>query len=358
MGKFFRPQGPARPSSAERRINPRTTDVDELFHRDFYLGRNPRSPTFQRTVTEERVKHLSETIEEYRSDETNKADLGSFPVPYLGRLHIGRLGQSYYVLDGQHRVQALLRWYEAHKVDFPVHLVIRECNDLDQMKEYFRSINNHLPQEDIMAFESTMDACEAVKMHLLATYPKHISGALNPMHPNINTESLATYLVNLLRTRQGVASYEMPDCGGIIELLEEENRRVGLVMKRGDLAAYDKATTAPKQGFYLTGAVRSANAPAGVAVRAATGPRKKRPSLPKKQREALWSQHHGDSTKGHCEACKNPITAHNFEAGHRVAVAMGGSSHNDNLACLCMQCNREMQTRSLDDWKLSLRGKR
>ncbi len=52
-----------------------------------------------------------------------------------------------------------------------------------------------------------------------------------------------------------------------------------------------------------------------------------------------------------CEICHTNIDFKNFEAGHIIARACGGTIDIDNLIPICFDCNRGMRTRHADEYK-------
>ena len=78
-----------------------------------------------------------------------------------------------------------------------------------------------------------------------------------------------------------------------------------------------------------------------------------RKSIPKSIRNELWRNHFGERFRGNCFVCKSQIQKNNFEAGHVVAVANGGTETLDNLRPICRTCNRSMGTQNLEDFKKS-----
>ena len=79
---------------------------------------------------------------------------------------------------------------------------------------------------------------------------------------------------------------------------------------------------------------------------------KKRKAIPKAVRTTLWNIHFSeDKAKGNCKVCDGEIKISNFEAGHVIASASGGTDNLDNLLPLCSLCNKSMGTENLLDFK-------
>lgn len=64
-----------------------------------------------------------------------------------------------------------------------------------------------------------------------------------------------------------------------------------------------------------------------------------------------WTEGGMYAGSGPCHACGRLISQQEFECGHVVAVAHGGSDGLDNLRPLCRACNRSMGTKTLDEFK-------
>ena len=81
-------------------------------------------------------------------------------------------------------------------------------------------------------------------------------------------------------------------------------------------------------------------------------PQPKRKTIPKAVKSTLWNMHFTENNaKGDCKVCSKEIKMNDFEAGHIVAVANGGSDHLDNLMPVCGLCNRSMGTQNLNEFK-------
>lgn len=73
-----------------------------------------------------------------------------------------------------------------------------------------------------------------------------------------------------------------------------------------------------------------------------------RKSIPKKIRDAVWRNAHGDSEKGTCACCKREISIDRWECAHIIAHKCGGKDNEANLRPTCRSCNREMGTENLE----------
>lgn len=69
-------------------------------------------------------------------------------------------------------------------------------------------------------------------------------------------------------------------------------------------------------------------------------PLNKRKPIPSKVRVDLWRKCFNDEIVGECWVCSCKINYNDFQAGHMVAVANGGTDSIQNLKPVCGPCNR------------------
>lgn len=82
----------------------------------------------------------------------------------------------------------------------------------------------------------------------------------------------------------------------------------------------------------------------------------RRKAIPVRIRECVWRDNNGDGLDGRCFCCDKPISFVEFECGHVVSVADGGSDDAGNLRPVCTVCNRSMGTQNLDAYKKIVRA--
>ena len=86
----------------------------------------------------------------------------------------------------------------------------------------------------------------------------------------------------------------------------------------------------------------------------ANKPRKK---LTKDQRFEVWKKYIGATkAEGPCYVCERTIHLNDFDVGHNIARAKGGSDNIANYRPICRQCNRSMGTMSIATYKKKLTG--
>ena len=84
---------------------------------------------------------------------------------------------------------------------------------------------------------------------------------------------------------------------------------------------------------------------------------KPRKNLTKDQRVEVWRKYIGaKKAEGPCYVCKRTIHISDFDVGHNIAKANGGSDNIANYRSICRQCNRGMGTTSIESYKRKLNG--
>ena len=93
-------------------------------------------PTFQREQSPDRIRSIGAFIEE----EFNKN-----LIPILGMLELCNLDERYYIIDGQHRWEALKNHYELTKLMIPFPIILYQVYTVEEMKRIFEIRNKNVP---------------------------------------------------------------------------------------------------------------------------------------------------------------------------------------------------------------------
>lgn len=71
----------------------------------------------------------------------------------------------------------------------------------------------------------------------------------------------------------------------------------------------------------------------------------------RRNRLLVWNKDFGELIAyGDCPCCSSTITQQNFEVGHIIASAKGGTNNLLNLRAVCRKCNSLMHTTNMDDF--------
>jgi len=308
-------------------MNYKITEKDTIIIKSFnlFLEENkPTIPNCQREFIEERIEYFYETIKKYCQSSNYKKE---YPVPFLNMIYCGKYENKIYILDGQHRFKAYLKYYNETKMNFNVVLNIKDCETESEIKEYFRELNNNFILHDIILEEELLDKTIVIKNYIKEKYSRHISNSSNPRYPNINLDELCNYFLGI---------YPNKDCNEIIFIIEQLNEDKSNELKINNTILYEQGHK--KQGFYL-------------GYLFIKQPDKTRKKLPSSVRNSLWKNNFGNYKEGKCYVCKTYIDDANFHAGHIQSVFSGGTDNLDNLVPVCQSCNLSMGIQNLEEFK-------
>lgn len=96
-------------------------------------------PKFQRSEDRTRVENIKIYISKKRLE--NKA-------PCLGTIDLCYFNEDYYVIDGQHRIKALIEDFEESNSSVPFAVIIYNVKTVEEMKEIFQTRNLGFPVPD------------------------------------------------------------------------------------------------------------------------------------------------------------------------------------------------------------------
>lgn len=289
-----------------------------------FMKKNPKIPLCNRDYIKERVNEFYNKIIEY------KENIDDESIPYLNLLHVALLNNELYICDGQHRFYAYKKYYEHlnSKSDFKISYVVKICDTKDELKQFFRDLNNIFILHEIILKDDEIDILERIKIYMKNNYDKHISKSLIPRFPNINIDQLVKFLIDTFPK----LNYE-----GLINKMELLNRSIKKDLEINNKPFYDLSIK--KQGFFL-----------GILF-LKTELENRRKNIPKTVRNSLWNKNFGDEINGVCFVCNCKINYHNFHAGHKTSVKCGGDNNISNLEVVCSCCNLSMGIENLDEFK-------
>ena len=300
---------------------------DTYFYYEYFsdfLKRSPQIPTCNRDYITERVNEFYQKILEYKYINVNN----QYQIPYFNVLHIANLDGILYLCDGQHRFLAYKKYYILSNIDFKISYVVKVCKSKDELKNYFRDLNNIFILHDIILDDDGIDKLERIKTYMKNNYDKHISKSISPKFPNLNLDQLVKYLIDTFPNLNYTELLNKIDLinNGIKETLETTNKNY-----------YDLAMK--KQGFFLGYLFIK------------TELENRRKNIPKTVRDSLWNKFFFEELNGNCSVCNVKINYHNFHAGHIISVKDGGTNNINNLEPLCSSCNLSMGTQNLHEFK-------
>jgi hypothetical protein len=303
-----------------KRISNNTYFYFEYFS-DF-LKKNPEIPLCNRDYIDERVNEFYTKIVNYNNENRDTT------IPYLSMIHTALLNNKLYICDGQHRYFALKKFYDETEINFEIPYIMKVCNSKDELRNYFKDLNNIFILHEIILDDDKIDLLERIKIYMKNKYPDHISKSANPRFPNINIDQLVHYLLN---------SFNGHNYMNIISKMELLNNKIKEECKISNKEYYDICMK--KQGFFIGYLfIKTEN-------------ETKRKKIPQTVRNSLWIKRYNDNINGKCYVCNGNITCHNFHAGHIISVKNGGTNNISNLEIVCPSCNLSIGAENLQEFK-------
>jgi hypothetical protein len=140
-----------------------------------------RTPQFQRPLIQKSIRdiylHIATRLEQGQ-------DL-LFGVISVAEIRT-RFGISHYIIDGQHRLNALKLFMDDHKLDIPQHVMIYECEEFE-MKNIFDVVNRNVMQSMYVISEDS-------KKDLLGEIQSYLSDEMGKIFVNKQTKRPYIYL--------------------------------------------------------------------------------------------------------------------------------------------------------------------
>lgn len=257
-----------------------------------------------------------------------------------------------YIMDGQHRLHVYQRLIK----EFPDRVLliavdeytVKATTSLELLYKFVNTCRpNAITKLSIDEYKITRELSAWLTTH----WPKYLKPSTKPRAPNL---SLAT-IADLMHKRRIVARGEFT-CGRMVidRLIALNSHYLSIsagAARKQTLDRWGVAIPVGANGL-LIGYWKGYEwldrlcdpDPAAVEHYSATV----RVVIPTCIRLKVWA---GDSIHGVCYCCNDPITITNFQCGHIVPLCYGGKTVVANLRAICGQCNRNMRTMNLLDYK-------
>ena len=319
-------------------------------------------PGFQRIIDRSKVNDIFQ-YQDCHYKEHNRFN-------FIGALNIQCLGDTNYLIDGQHRYGAL---QQLHKHSYSKQTVVVEIIKIDsltELAENYRIINQNTPLPD---FPENIDSniAKDVAQVIQNTFPNIWKKSRRPTRPFINfnqfQEAIGFLLSKLEKRQQKITA------GQLIKLILEKNHK----MKFWDFSQFNEIKRLKSSSkliekcrnndFYLgmyphkshqygydwvrniirneTGSFVNDMSPPKTATA------KKKKPIPPVLKEKVWELYIGDKIKELCLCCStNSIKNTNFHCGHIIAEHHGGTLDLTNLRPICKSCNTSMGVENAVDY--------
>jgi len=309
------------------------------------INNNITIPEFQREISQEKV------ISIFKESNDHQKWFNTHGYIIIGRLQ--KINEySYFLLDGQHRVEALKKC----KNNFLIICQVIDFDSINSMKNYFKSINQNTNFDtEYMIFNNDYIECIRVKLQKYIsdnykdTFIKSKESSGNRY--NIN-EFLNLFTPEIIEDFYNDINKDYDDGLLLINEIETINHIIKEFFdefkSKKTISEYLSArdNIADDIGFYLClknvnfiDCIRNTNND----ISCPTKINYKRPKITNSMRDLVWNTYIGSACKkGTCYTCPREIDYTQFECGHLRSHKNGGKTDIKNLRPFCFHCNRSL----------------
>ena len=283
---------------------------------------------------------------------------------FLGSINIHKHNNRYYLVDGQHRFNALKKLNAKGYTKIDVIIELIRVDSIEDLKSNYKVINKNTPLPE---FPDTIDKNipENVAQYFFDSYPNiwSNSNTMRVRRPHLNKNNFQESLGILTEKLNIDSVHELKT------LVEDYNTK----LSKWDFNNFPKFNTFKdpekiqskciKTKLYLGLFTHKSN---GYGydwvkhiIREQTGkeikePKKRhyRKKIPKNIKDECWYKYIGKHIGAvKCICCNiTEITQTKFEAGHIIPYSKGGPNTIDNLLPICGGCNRSMSDKNMNNY--------
>lgn len=310
-----------------------------------------KTPHTQRIIEKRKVRE----IVQYQLDHIKKNKVPNF----LGVLNIHHVSteNDYYLVDGQHRFNAIKELYNRYSHDLEVVVEIVKVKDREKLVENYNLINKNTPLPELpQNINRTIP--EETTLHFQEKYPHVWSDKTSAKRPNVLFNSFQETLGYVTQKLQD----EVDSSVKLIHEVEKLNEELSLWDRKEFKGVSDNMYQKAKQARFFLGLLSSPvkdeegnyyewgkklvekRTPPVPENTKSKSKSRKRKSVPKKVKNDSWDLHLGkECGEAYCIVCDiTSINSKHFEAGHIISDKDGGKATVHNILPVCSGCNRSM----------------
>ena len=323
-----------------------------------YKKNTLKIPDFQRLINEAVIEEI---VQKIMSNTDWIFIQGNLTCCYIEILNMST-ENSIYLIDGQHRLKALMTLKERNFDLTNVHLdvIFVKCRNKSDIEKIFTDKNKNTPMEfHYIYFDDDLirGIIFQIKKYLEQTY----RDGFRKSAASVDTAHLTLDEYMRIFTPERIKDYyeKNPDIDALIGQIDTANQLtkeklfeynehhiLQLYMKDAD---YKRAVN---RGFYLPyKQIISSEFIFGdddVDIKLLQQYKKKK--LNGQFRNKVWEAFF-TTNSGTCYICNFHISSYTFEAGHIIAESKGGLAKLHNFRPVCKTCNNSMGTKNMDEYK-------
>ena len=277
-----------------------------------------------------------------------------------------------YLIDGQHRVTAfnsLRKEYPERTINLNVcYIKIKKnCPESEEEKiinYWYDFVNKCTPNPVSTLGIDRYKILQGIRDYFTKNFKDYIKTTSKPQKPHVNLDKLSEYIIENKIIESLDISKSEEFINKIIELntyystlKPEQFKKFGLTDIHTLIEKKNKHNNDLYLGFYnkfewLERMLESKkhNKPYEDLFHISYN---YRPRINTNLREKVWKNVNGSILDGICYCCTEPLSYKSFECGHIIPVSLGGTTDEKNLRPICHDCNIDMGTQNLEEYKIS-----
>jgi len=341
-----------------------TNQTKYVFTLDKLVSLDINIPELQREINNEIV----DEIVKYQIDHFNNTKSYKF----MGELSLILQDKKLFIIDGQHRYNAILKIYTKMPL-YKICVNVIIPNSYFTIQDAFILLNKSKPVPEHI-IKTTMEVSQrelisGFRQKFTEKYKKYISNAKNPRKPNINIDNILDEFIDSFLMKQfhsGEDIFEYMEYINITKwkYFEKNNNSKCIDKSYNGIILYmcndNDNEWITNQHWIYEFKTHKNNLNSLICIKNDNlclhekdkNVSFKRQKISKSDRKKVWEREYGkDNEKGVCQVCKkNELNTETFECGHIVSHSNGGTSHITNLRPICGPCNKRMGSKNWNEF--------
>lgn len=331
------------------------TSIKSIYTIEDLLSKELHSPECQRPIDESHITDFYEFQKKYYIE--NNVFL------FIHNIVLCVLNNKDYVIDGQHRVEALRLLYNDSfypKEAFlknTIFVTVLYASNEDELKNHFVMCNKNKPLCPDISNEQ-IDFYKPVEVFLRKNFNKYHKNTKTPRAPNWNIDNVMNEIKNLefhkhitkdkfiqeiencnLYYRKNIDSQKITNLESRIKKsksIQENYLVLSLFYKFEWLRAILYKILQKIDYDKIPNILHT------------------RQNIKKTLRSNVWRKRN-ETLDGECYCCSKKMNYDDFECGHIISVFHRGETNINNLEPICSTCNKDMGVRNLEDFRKEIR---
>ncbi len=281
-------------------------------------------------------------------------------------------GDTAYLVDGQHRVEAMRRVVAENPTcaDEAVYIHCVIVKDMQELRRYWQRVNSSR-QAHIVKCAQVQEVYNNMRRFFEEKFRSNISLSQKPKRPNVNLSKMADVLDRLIIThgldvtQKQLLVHRLPSV--LLEmnhyLQKKTSRELTELLDSNSISIINRLGQAGSARWYcglydLYDILEMAFACIfkSLKVHDMNFQQNRRKTVSAHMRRETWAKHNQRHSKtGTCYVCNANITLQDFHCAHVIPrIRIGGTNEVSNMQPTCKSCNSEMSIENLEDFKKRL----